>query len=802
MGSFDLLGNSKICRLCGENNTSGYKLFNKDDQETSLRLIKLINEYLPVKVKNDGKFPRWICPGCNIQVEATVEFFDLIISGQEKLREMYKMQKEQEHKDEDFLPNTYVDNPGMDFIFPRSHGLSLKARGVEKVRRKRGRPPKPTPEEIERKKAEEEFRAEQKKREAEEDRERETAKEGKRRRRVRIPARFDGVVQGKELEKVYVSQGVIDKTDISDSEEGTGMIENATEDGRGCQIIGHLKSSDGMVLSDLVVTQKTEFHRKGRVARLKTRFMCDICNKTFSQELRFLIHRSTHQNVRFECTECLEKFVKREILKKHQNATGHRGQGVVESVEATDSKDESIPEEVAASKVLVNLQNHDPINEIDDDLLNIPELEAPFSAELSFSTSNLETQATFAATKKFSCQLCKMAFGCLLELRQHMTSHQPLAYFCDICQKRFNDPALVVFHKELDHSNIRRFACSKCDKQFMLKHQLQRHQNVHQNVRPFECSVCKKRFKTKPHLQYHALCHSQEKRYGCEICDQRFHHSGALKYHKRWHSGHRPFKCNYCGKSFLQSGILKEHIRVHTNERPFKCTHCQMSFKTISQCKMHIQRHTKPQDCAWVCEVCGKAFIKLESYKIHMRRHRNEKIHVCDICQKSFAKKYALKKHSRTHSGEKPFRCNICGKSFADGSNMVKHRKLHNEVDAPEIPENFISQEHQLDRNFTENSDQEEHDSPPIVYQILNQNNSDVEAENQIIFVTYPVKDQLIRDDLKPAELLVDGVNSDQILTMENIVEPDPTNGIFSTSNIAHLQLETGEDYRFLFTDK
>lgn len=37
-------------------------------------------------MENDGKFPTTICPGCNIQLEATKIFFDLIIEGQSKLR--------------------------------------------------------------------------------------------------------------------------------------------------------------------------------------------------------------------------------------------------------------------------------------------------------------------------------------------------------------------------------------------------------------------------------------------------------------------------------------------------------------------------------------------------------------------------------------------------------------------------------------------------------------------------------------------------------------------------------------------
>ncbi|KAL3282759.1 hypothetical protein HHI36_005926 [Cryptolaemus montrouzieri] len=37
-------------------------------------------------VDNDGKYPDKICPGCEIQLEATKLFFDLIIEGQNQLK--------------------------------------------------------------------------------------------------------------------------------------------------------------------------------------------------------------------------------------------------------------------------------------------------------------------------------------------------------------------------------------------------------------------------------------------------------------------------------------------------------------------------------------------------------------------------------------------------------------------------------------------------------------------------------------------------------------------------------------------
>ena len=36
--------------------------------------------------------PRTICPGCNIQLESTIQFFDLLVEGQKKIRELWKLE--------------------------------------------------------------------------------------------------------------------------------------------------------------------------------------------------------------------------------------------------------------------------------------------------------------------------------------------------------------------------------------------------------------------------------------------------------------------------------------------------------------------------------------------------------------------------------------------------------------------------------------------------------------------------------------------------------------------------------------
>ncbi|TKS89274.1 Zinc finger protein 235 [Collichthys lucidus] len=59
--------------------------------------------------------------------------------------------------------------------------------------------------------------------------------------------------------------------------------------------------------------------------------------------------------------------------------------------------------------------------------------------------------------------------------------------------------------------------------------------------RPFSCSRCEKRFRRKKNLQEHLRIHTGEKPYGCSVCMKYFSCSGSLRKHLRIHTGEKPF---------------------------------------------------------------------------------------------------------------------------------------------------------------------------------------------------------------------------------------------------------------------
>lgn len=113
--------------------------------------------------------------------------------------------------------------------------MTLKIEGLEKPKRKRGRPKK-IKDKLECPEAEQtsETVEPEVKKEEEED---EIDENGRKRRRRKVPQRFMEAVQGKELDRILREEGAIDANDTDDAatdEEpfpGSGEIRNQQSDG-------------------------------------------------------------------------------------------------------------------------------------------------------------------------------------------------------------------------------------------------------------------------------------------------------------------------------------------------------------------------------------------------------------------------------------------------------------------------------------------------------------------------------------------------------------------------------------------
>ncbi|XP_063376596.1 zinc finger protein Xfin-like [Cydia fagiglandana] len=716
------LYNSTVCRLCGEENDNGTLLYSSE--ENSQNLSEIINTYLPIKVSDDGQLPRTICPGCTIQIEATVEFITLIINGQKIIRELHQREKEYKKtlfnnavasEPEIITENIVYEINTSDGVYQVEHPIALQVAGLEKPKRKRGRPPKKpkSPEELAQEAAArqqvEEAKVSQKEEEL----------QGKRRRKT--PTRFKEAVQGKELERIFKEEGVTDG-DESDAEAKPDADKPPVS--KEPEVIGHMEASGELVV---VVKGKGRGRPKGRMR--PTREQCAICGMEFSCVGRYMSHVAAHGPVQYRCG-CGQTFPTRLMFTTHQRTAAHEGQTVIPcdtqnpenpqtspikteqppepseelpSVEklVSNVQDTTLPAAVPDADTTENVEKPDekpevapettpPETEVETDTVVLgpsgkPKLKCP-QCDKMFSNKqsrSLHIKAVHEGAKPYVCVECGATFAYPRSLALHAHSHrraQPTKGFaCDLCGKVLNHPSSVVYHKEAEHTG-QRYVCGKCGKLFKHKQLLQRHQLVHSQARPYSCKICSTSFKTKANLLNHALLHSGVKRFACELCKHRFAHKTSLTLHMRWHSGLKPYTCKTCGKSFSQKGNLSEHERIHTGEKPYQCAQCPRRFTTSSQHRLHARRHQADTERPHVCNHCGKRFVCRSSWLAHMRRETRAAggaaRHRCAVCARGFAERGALLKHQRRHTGERPFRCPLCPRAFADCSNLNKHKKV------------------------------------------------------------------------------------------------------------------------------
>ncbi|XP_044595978.1 zinc finger protein 567 [Cotesia glomerata] len=734
---------STICRLCAENNSNGVNLFT--DNEGDPALSTLINRFLPLKVQDDGKLPTTICPGCNIQLESTMQFFNLLIEGQKKLRDLLKQENELkkndrlkindnpleqsnpesmelvnfEQKDENYGQRIIISMLPDGSMYAAEHDMSLQMEGLEKPRRKRGRPPKIHVDGIK----EEVLETSQEDEDKQDDYDDELDGDGRRRRKRKIPKRFSEVVRGKELERIFKEEGVIDDEEYTRDHELDDKDKHLPLPDGNVEVIGHTESHDGEDLGELIIMNRGRGRGRPKTRHKKAKHICNTCGRAFQQRHRYIMHKSSHLGDKYECLECSKQFTILDNFLAHQKTEEHTGKRIIKNNctneeylqdfgEIIDDVNDSADALESDDKDMKNMkvqsldedikddidENSNDNNGNDDNDGNIyDEFKENESKDVKeYMCDNCEETFTNLDTleghiKKFHnkdnpfvCEVCEETFASEENLKvhvstQHFTNPKKTnkACICDICGKVLNHPSSVVYHKEAEHNNGRKFVCNKCGKNFKHKQLLQRHQLTHSQARPFVCKLCDASFKTKANLINHQSTHTGEKKYRCTQCDRQFAHKTSLTLHYRWHNGEKPYRCEICGKHFSQNGNLQEHLRIHTGVKPYECDECHRRFTTSSQFKLHQKRHTGERP--WKCEFCFKTYLHKDTWKTHLRRHNEEKPFQCTDCDRSFTEQWALKKHIRTHTGVKPYKCDICEKRFADCSNLTKHKRIHRE---------------------------------------------------------------------------------------------------------------------------
>ncbi|XP_078739293.1 uncharacterized protein LOC144952680 isoform X2 [Lampetra fluviatilis] len=150
--------------------------------------------------------------------------------------------------------------------------------------------------------------------------------------------------------------------------------------------------------------------------------------------------------------------------------------------------------------------------------------------------------------------------------------------------------------------------------------------------------------------------------------------------------------CGECGQSFTRRDFLEKHTARHLAERLSAERRAAeatggggeaLGLPFAPPPSLHgFGNHTRPHmsEKLYACSVCGRAFTRSSTLRLHERRHTGEKPHRCDLCGHAFLRAVQLRIHLRTHTGEKPYCCGECGQAFAHRHSFKRHQHKHMRV--------------------------------------------------------------------------------------------------------------------------
>ncbi|XP_028172236.1 transcription factor hamlet-like [Ostrinia furnacalis] len=193
------------------------------------------------------------------------------------------------------------------------------------------------------------------------------------------------------------------------------------------------------------------------------------------------------------------------------------------SVTDDDNDSEYIAAKRSIERLFEKLKDQDmPADEAENDCCELDE----FNDDKHQSSSNKYSSQAGDDEEREDveprCSFCDAPFPNIDVLDRHLIqAHaQPAgAFHCELCNRAYSSRALLLRHRALAHTDIRKYPCENCPKVFTDPSNLQRHIRAqHVGARSHACPECGKTFATSSGLKQHTHIHSSVKPFQCKVC--------------------------------------------------------------------------------------------------------------------------------------------------------------------------------------------------------------------------------------------------------------------------------------------
>ena len=111
------------------------------------------------------------------------------------------------------------------------------------------------------------------------------------------------------------------------------------------------------------------------------------------------------------------------------------------------------------------------------------QLEKP---KINHSTKNRQEESS---GRRFICRACDNPFDSKKSLKVHIKASHPQTIKCKLCEETFGQNSDLERHIKEEHEPNGKYECDKCDKTFVLRWRLGKHQESHASSKTKKVSL-------------------------------------------------------------------------------------------------------------------------------------------------------------------------------------------------------------------------------------------------------------------------------------------------------------------------